>query len=379
MTQDHVIKSHTLHQSRLRRAADALNRADLDAMLLCPGADLFYLSGFAHTHGYERLLALVLRRDGSSRWIAPAMNLAQIQPHALPDQPVRGWGDAEGYLPALREALAGARGVAFDDEARAGFLLDLLHTAAPGARVHKASNVMRGLRLRKDAAELDSLRRAARTVDETIPVALSLCRPGRTEADIDRDLREALLRHSSQSTVGFTIIASGPNGALPHHETARRTIERGDVVILDFGTVEPDGYRSDITVTCSVGEPTDPEVRRVYRAVYDAQQAALRAARPGVRCEDVDRAARSVIEAAGYGEYFLHRTGHGLGLQGHEPPYLVGGNAGVLEEGMVFSIEPGIYLPGRFGVRLEVIATTTAGGVSLINAPSAAEMPVAGG
>jgi Xaa-Pro dipeptidase len=214
-------------------------------------------------------------------------------------------------------------------------------------------------------------------VDETIPQAIALCRPGRTEAEVEAELRRAMLARGPGQAVAFTIVASGPNGALPHHETAGRRIEQGDVVILDFGTREPGGYHSDITVTCAVGEPKDAEVRKVYDVVWRAQRAAIEAVRPGVACEEVDRAARSVIEAAGYGQHFLHRTGHGLGLQVHEPPYMVGGNKELLEEGMVFSIEPGVYLPGRFGVRLEIIASVARDGVSLINAPSSPELPIA--
>lgn len=360
---------------RLRRAAAAMNAAGVDALVLCPGADLLYFSGFEHGHAGERLLALVLRPDGSSRWIVPAMNVPQVEAHALPGQSIRAWTDHEWFQSALREAVGSARRVAFDDEARAGFLLDVL-ALAPAPQVTRASVVTRGLRIRKDAAELAALRAAARTVDETIPEAISFCRPGRRESDVDADLRAALLRRSPASTVAFTIIASGPNAALPHHETAGRTIERGDVVIVDFGTRRA-GYLSDITITCAAGEPADPDVRKVYRIVWEAQQAALRAVRPGIACDDIDSAARSVIDHAGYGEYFIHRTGHGLGVQGHEPPYLVAGNNEALEEGMVFSIEPGIYLPGRFGVRLEVIACVGARGASLLNVPSAPELPVA--
>lgn len=375
---------------RLRRATEAMQRVGVDALLLAPGADLFYLTGFEHGHAAERLLALVLRRDGSARWISPAMNVPQVEERALPGQSVQGWTDSEGYLPALREAMADAQTIAFDDEARAAFLLDLIGVAR-GARVMRAGEVLRGLRLRKDADELAALRRAARQVDETIPQAIALCQAGRTEEQIDRELRAALLRRDSASAVAFTIIAGGPNSALPHHETGRRTLRAGDAVILDFGTRQavqipgkggPDmsrlyGYLSDITLTCGVGEPADPEMREVYRVVWEAQQAAIRAVRPGATCEQIDRAARSVIEAAGYGPNFLHRTGHGLGLQGHEPPFLKAGNSEVLEEGMVFSIEPGIYLPGRFGVRLEIIVGVTSDGVTPINAPSVSELPVA--
>jgi Xaa-Pro aminopeptidase len=196
---------------------------------------------------------------------------------------------------------------------------------------------------------------------------------------VEADLRRALRERAPDQSVAFTIIASGPNAALPHHETAGRVLERGDVVILDFGTREPGGYHSDITVTCAVGQPADAEVHKVYRTVWQAQRAAIEAVRPGVPCESIDQAARGVIEAAGYGVHFLHRTGHGLGLQVHEPPYMVSRNKEMLEEGMVFSIEPGIYLPGRFGVRLEIIASVSDSGVSLLNAPSAAELPIAGG
>lgn len=377
-------------RERLQQATLAMQTAGVDALVLTPGADLFYLTTFEHEHAAERLLALVLRRDGSARWIAPAMNVPQVEERAQAGQSVQGWTDEEGYLPSLRQALANAESIAFDDEARAAFLLDVL-AAAPRAHLLRASEILRGLRLRKDADEVAALRQAARQVDQTIPEAIALCRPGRTEDEVDRELRAALLRRDATGTVAFTIIASGPNAALPHHETSRRKIAAGDVVILDFGTRRtvpiptrrgPQmsrlyGYLSDITVTCCVGEPADPEVRKVYRVVWEAQQAAIGAVRPGATCGQIDRAARSVVEAAGYGPRFMHRTGHGLGLQGHEPPYLKAGNPEVVEEGMVFSIEPGIYLPGRFGVRLEVIVSLSSAGVDPINAPSAPDLPIA--
>jgi Xaa-Pro dipeptidase len=365
----------TLYLDRLARVARELQGAGVDALLLTPGASMFYLSGFEHGHAAERLLALVIKKDGSVSWIIPTMNVEQVKASPLGDRPIRAWGDGEGYLPPLREIIGAAKSIAFDDDARAAFLLDIA-SVAPFAKLSKASSVMRALRARKDSAELDRLRAAGKIVDETIARAVSLCRAGVRECDLEAELRAALMARSPESAVAFTIVASGPNGALPHHETARRILQKGDVVILDFGVREPGGYHSDITVTCAVGEPADPEVRKVYQTVWEAQQAAIKAVRPGAKCEDVDRAARGVIEAAGYGPYFLHRTGHGLGLQVHEPPFMVGGNTEVLEEGMVFSIEPGIYLPGRFGVRLEIIASVSATGVSLINEVSAAEIPL---
>lgn len=376
-------------QERFQKTVEAMKSAGADLLLLTPGADLFYLTGFEHGHAYERLLALAVRADGSAAWIAPAMNVPQVEEHATAGQVVRGWTDAEWYLPALHDVVQGAKTIAFDDEARSGFLMDLM-TLAPQARIIGAGQILRRLRIRKDADEIAALRRVARQVDETIPQAVDLCRPGRTEGEIDRDLRAAMLSRDPQSSIAFTIIASGENSALPHHETAERRLRKWDVVIVDFGTrgsvpvtgkSRPGrsrmyGYQSDITITVSVGEPADPEASKVYQVVYEAQQAAIRAVRPGVACAAVDRAARSVIESAGYGAYFIHRTGHGLGLSGHEPPYLKEGNDERLEEGMVFSIEPGIYLPGRFGVRLEVIVAAGATGAIAINAPSSPELLV---
>jgi Xaa-Pro aminopeptidase len=361
-----------IHVNRLARVAEALDRADIDLMLLGPEADTFYLTGFEHGHAAERLLAFIVRRDGSAAWISPSMNVAQIQKHASPNAPIYAWTDAETYLPALREVIGDARAVAFDDEARAAFLLDLLEVA-PGIRPVKAGAFMRRLRVRKDADELRALRHAATQVDQAIAEAVNLCRATRRESEVDQELRRLL---GGDEQVAFTIVAAGKNSALPHHETGPDTLEPGDIVILDFGT-RYRHYHSDITVTCSVGEPADPEARQVYRIVWEAQQKALEAIRPGVPCEAIDRAAREHIAAAGYGDFFLHRTGHGLGLQVHEPPYLVAGNTEPLEEGMVFSVEPGIYLPGRFGVRLEVITAVGSTGAELINAPSAPELPIA--
>lgn len=358
----------------LLRAAAALRGASVDALLVTPGADLFYLTGFEHSHAGERLLAFLLRADGSAEWIVPAMNVRQVE-EVNPPGLVRGWTDAESHLPALREVLAGVESLAFDDEARAAFLLDA-RECAPALRVSRASGVLRPLRARKSAPELEAMRAAARTVDDTIPEAIALCRPGRAEREVEEGLRAALRRRSPESAVAFSIVASGPNSALPHHETGDRVLAVGDVVVLDFGT-RRHGYHSDITVTCAVGEPADSEVRRVYRTVWEAQQRALEAVRPGIACEAVDCAAREQIEAAGYGPYFLHRTGHGLGLQVHEHPYMVAGNAEPLDVGMVFSVEPGIYLPGRFGVRLEIITAVGAQGAEPLNAPSAPDLPLA--
>jgi Xaa-Pro aminopeptidase len=220
------------------------------------------------------------------------------------------------------------------------------------------------LRALKDADELERLAAAGAAADATLEELVKTPFAGRRETEIAADLNR-LLREHGHSQVDFTVVGSGPNGANPHHEMGERTIEQGDMVVLDFGGLK-DGYGSDTTRTVHVGEPTDEE-REVYEVVRRAQQAGFEAVRPGATCQDVDRACRNVISDAGYGDYFIHRTGHGIGLTTHEPPYMVEGDTHPVEPGMCFSIEPGIYLPGRFGVRIEDIVTATEDGGRRLN------------
>jgi D-alanyl-D-alanine dipeptidase len=221
------------------------------------------------------------------------------------------------------------------------------------------------LRAVKDAAELELLAAAGAAADATFEEIRKVPFGGRRQSEVAADLAE-LLRRFGHSQVDFTIVASGPNGANPHHEAGDRVIEQGDMVVLDFGGLLH-GYGSDTSRTVHVGEP-DAEQRRVHDIVREAQEAGFRAVRPGVACQDVDRAARAVITEAGYGEYFIHRTGHGIGVTTHEPPYMIEGEERPLVPGMCFSVEPGVYLPGRFGVRIEDIVTVTEdGGLRLNN------------
>ncbi len=220
------------------------------------------------------------------------------------------------------------------------------------------------LRAVKDASELELLAAAGAAADAAFEEIRKVPFGGRRESEVAADLA-GLLRGFGHSQVDFTIVASGPNGANPHHEAGDRVIERGDMVVLDFGGLR-DGYGSDTSRTVHVGEPTDEE-RRVHDLVREAQEAGFRAVRPGVACQEVDRAARAVIDAAGYGEYFIHRTGHGIGVTTHEPPYMIEGEEQPLVPGMCFSVEPGVYLPGRFGVRIEDIVTVTEDGGRRLN------------
>jgi Xaa-Pro aminopeptidase len=218
--------------------------------------------------------------------------------------------------------------------------------------------------MRKDAAEIDALRRAAHATDRVVDRLRRVRFAGRTEAELSRLVAEMTIEEGHQEA-SFAIVASGPNGASPHHEAGDRVIEIGDSVVIDFGGTV-DGYGSDTTRNFAVGEPT-ADYRRAFAVLQEAQAAAVAAVRPGTSAQDVDRAARRVIQEAGYGDYFIHRTGHGIGLDAHEHPYIVEGNQLALEQGMTFSIEPGIYLPGRFGMRIEDIVAVTKNGVERLN------------
>ena len=343
---------------RRRRASEALRERGVAALLLAPGSDLAYLTGY-RILGSERITCLVLAADGATTLVVP--DLESPRAHQIaPDLPQRTWEEtADPY--ALVASLVPARGeVAVSDQMWALFTLGL--QKALGARSFSlASTITRELRMRKDTSELEALRAVSAAADRAYKRMQGHEFAGRPEHEVAADLA-ALLKDEGTEEVAFTIVASGPNGASPHHSTGERRIEKGDAIVLDFGGTR-DWYCSDITRTVSVGRPAD-EVRKVHDAVRRSQEAGYAAAKTGATAESVDAASRTVIADAGYGKYFIHRTGHGIGLDGHEHPYLVAGNTERLEPGMAFSIEPGIYLPGRFGVRIEDIAIIGADGRS---------------
>jgi len=242
-----------------------------------------------------------------------------------------------------------------------------LQRAMPESRYQSLTTALPMLRAVKGPDELARLVSAAESADACLPKIRQVRFAGRKESEVSHDLADLLIANG-HSQVDFTIVASGPNGANPHHLASERVIQNGDMVVLDYGGLM-DGYGSDTTRTVHVGEPTDEE-REVHETVLRAQQAAFEAVRPGVACEEIDRAGRKVIADAGYGEYFIHRIGHGIGMTTHEPPYMVEGEKRPIVPGMAFSIEPGIYLPGRFGVRIEdIVVATETGGQRLNNTP----------
>jgi Xaa-Pro aminopeptidase len=350
---------------RLRRAQKATADAGIDALLLSPGADLRYLTGYDAVP-LERLTCLVLPARTDPVLVVPELErpAALAAPVGALGLDVVPWTETEDPYRLVASLLPGARSVAVDNTMWAEKVLRL-RAAMPGVEQRLAGEVLGELRMRKDDEEIAALRAAGAAIDRVHAQVPGLLRAGRTERAVGSDIAAAVLA-AGHVRVDFVIVASGPNGASPHHELSDRVIEAGDPVVVDIGGTTAAGYRSDSTRTYVVGESP-----RDFLAYYDvlqrAQAAAVEHVRPGVTCASVDATARTIITDAGYGEYFVHRTGHGIGLETHEQPYVVAGNDLALEPGMAFSVEPGIYLPGRHGARIEDIVVCTPDGVERLN------------
>ena len=366
---------------RLVAARRETSAAGLDALLVGVGADLRYLTGY-DALPLERLTMLVLPAAAGTPMtlvcprleVTPARTCAAATTGAVE---VATWEETEDPMSLVAERLAAAVGrgagevdaVAVSDGLRAAFVLGL-QRVLPGARFSLASAVLRRLRMRKDPDEVALLRLAAHAADRVVAAIAAGPLVGRTEADVAREVRERLLAEGHDATE-FSIVASGPNSASPHHDPGARRIAAGEPIVIDIGGTLG-GYGSDITRTVWVtggdaAKGPDADFRRLYGVLQAAQREASAAVRPGVPCERIDAVARGVIEAAGFGPNFFHRTGHGIGLEGHEEPYLVAGAGEVLDAGMAFSVEPGIYLEGRYGARIEDIVVCGESGPIVLN------------
>ncbi|MFE5186236.1 aminopeptidase P family protein [Streptomyces sp. NPDC056628] len=352
------------YRARMERAVGAASGAGLAGLLVAPGPDMVWLTGYSPPADTERLTLLVLTADHGPVLVVPALEAPDAaKATGAPALTLRDWTDGQDPYAATAALLDASGRFGISDNAWAMHLL-ALQRALLGTSYASLTDALPMLRAVKDAAELELLAAAAAAADAAFEEIRKVPFGGRRESEVAADLA-GLLRRFGHSQVDFTIVASGPNGADPHHEAGDRRIERGDMVVLDFGGLK-DGYGSDTSRTVHVGPPTDEE-RRVHDLVRAAQEAGYRAVRPGAACQDVDRAARAVIEEAGYGDRFIHRTGHGIGVTTHEPPYMIEGEERPLVPGMCFSVEPGVYLPGRFGVRIEDIVTVTEDGARRLN------------
>ena len=350
---------------RMDRAVRQAEAAGLNGVLVAPGPDLVYFTGYTPVAITERVTLLALQAGRPPAMIMPILERpdAEVAPSAGSIELIDWTDGADDPFAKFAPVLDPAGTYAISDSAWALQLLGL-QSALPDTRYVSMTGSLPMLRAIKGPDEVARLASAGAAADQCYEALLGVRFAGRTENEVAADLAGLLMDHG-HSQVDFTVVGSGPNGANPHHEAGDRTIEEGDMIVLDFGGLK-DGYGSDTSRTIHVGEPTDEE-REVHEIVRRAQQAGYEAVRPGVACQEIDRACRRVITEAGYGEQFLHRTGHGIGLTTHEPPYMVEGETQALEPGMCFSIEPGIYLAGRFGVRIEDIVTVTEDGGRRLN------------
>jgi len=356
------------YQARHSKLARILYNSGLDALVLNPGPSLIYLTGL-HFHLMERPVVTFFTPHNPPAIVLPELEAGKTTQLDFPIQVFPYGEDPDTWLPAFRQA---ARAVDLDhhqvgvEPGRLRFLeLRFLEAAAEGARFISAEETLAALRMQKDENELAAMRKAAQIAQQGLQAALASFKMGMTERDLAGELTIQLLRAGSDSELAFTpIVSGGPNSANPHATPTERPLQAGDLLVIDWGATYS-GYLSDITRTFAIGE-VEPELAQIARIVMDANQAGRAAVRPGALAEDVDHAARAVIEKAGYGQYFIHRTGHGLGMEGHEPPYMRAGNTLKLAAGMTFTVEPGIYIPERGGVRVEDDVAVTESGVETL-------------
>lgn len=355
--------------SRIRRAQKSLADHGVDGLIVSPGPDLRYLSGYAAT-ALERLTALVLPADADPLLVVPELEEAEASrsPAGAAGIAIRTHAETDDAHRLAVSALGSARQIAVDDHMWAARLF-ALQAAADGASFRAAGAVLAELRMRKAPDEVAALREAAQAIDRVHDRMDELLVIGATEQQAAAAISEAITA-AGHEQVDFVIVGSGPNGASPHHAASERTLQAGDVVVIDIGGTTPAGYCSDSTRTYVLGGEPPPAVTAFYDVLQRAQAAQCEHARPGVTAESVDAVGRGIIADAGFGENFFHRTGHGIGLETHEEPYIVTGSDRVLEPGMAFSIEPGIYLPGRYGARIEDIVVTTDNGLERLNLTS---------
>ena len=356
---------------RVLAARDLAAEAGIDLLVLTPGSDLRYLTGY-NAHAMERLTALAVPSRGEPFLVVPRLEAPMVSasPAAALGLELLAWDETDDPFALLARTAEGRLGsrpqrVAVGSRTWAEHALGV-QRALSGSALELASPVVDRLRMVKTAAEVEELALAGAAIDRVHARMGEFLKAGRTEAQVGADIAAAIVEEG-HTDAAFVIVGSGPNGASPHHDVSDRVIESGDVVVVDIGGPLPTGYFSDCTRTYAVGGEPAAAIRDAYAALQDAQERAVAAVRPGITAEQVDAAARARLTDAGLGERFLHRTGHGIGLDVHEDPYIVGGNALPLEPGMAFSVEPGVYLAGEWGARIEDIVVVTDDGCERLN------------
>ena len=353
----------SVYLDRLTRVRRAMAEQDVDTLVVSVGHDLPYLTGYT-AMPLERLTMLVVPRSEAATLLIPGLEAPRVE--GLPTVfELAPWGETQDPIAMAARLAAGSKRIAVGDQMWARFLVELL-PHVPGVEYTRAVDVVGPLRMVKDCAEIDALAAAGAAVDR---IAGELQRGeiplvGRTEAEVSAHLGRRIIEEGHEK-VNFAIVAAGDNAASPHHHAGQRVIGENEIVLCDFGGTM-NGYCSD-TTRCVVTGDIAADVAEAYEVLHEAQRVGVAAGEVGTPCEDVDRATRAVIDEAGYGEYFIHRTGHGIGMEEHEDPYIVEGNSRPLESGHAYSVEPGIYLPGKWGMRLEDIVVATDDGPRRLN------------
>jgi Xaa-Pro dipeptidase len=359
----------TRFEERIDKLRKLLEQTQYDAVIVASAANLFYFTG-VWIEAHERLLALVLRREGEPVLVAPDLHRGELGPVGLNTVY---WRDGDDAASLLADALASSEAVSVDEAWPSGHLLELIKHR-PATRWGGGAHLLGKLRQVKDEHELELIRESASVLNRVMTAFVPHIREGRSEAELLEELQRLWKLEGIRELSFDPTVATGANGANPHHTPGETVVRKGDLIIIDTGG-KLNNYCSDMTRTFSIGEPSD-EQRTVYELVKEAHLAGIRAVRPGVAFSEIDRVVRGIIEAGGYGEYFVHRTGHGLGIDVHEQPAIQDGNELAIEPGMVFSIEPGVYLPGKFGVRIEDIVIATEEGCESVNGSVSKQLTV---
>lgn len=351
----------SVYLQRMKKAQAILERNGWEGVIVSSPANFFYFTG-TWLDSHERLQAVVIPRTGSVSIVVHEMSQEEISP--LDGVQLVFWKDGEPAVEILAGLLPEQGIISIDNQWPSEKLIDLMSIRKQLSFI-KSTPVIGALRLKKDAMEIELLRKSGGIADRVMAAIISFVKPGMTEKEVAGELKR-LFQVEGVEQLSFTpIIGTGVNGAIPHHQSDETPLAEGDMVVIDMGGIK-DHYCSDMTRTIVIGEPSE-EMTKVYEVVRRAQDEAVKAIKPGVPMKFIDQVARSIISNAGYGECFTHRTGHGLGIEVHEEPYLTSNNEQLLEEGMVVSVEPGIYLSGKFGVRIEDIVVVTANGAERFN------------
>lgn len=353
-----------MRQKYFDKLVNILKDRKLDALLIAPSEEMEFIMGH-NTHLCERFQGLIIKSDGTYFYICNLLTVDEVQAVLGPDIKVYGWFDGDNFIDTVQKAFQEngliGKTIGVNSTERAFIILQIME--AVNVKFVNGKPLLEEMRMIKDAEELDNLRMAARITDESYEELLQFIKPGIKEADIAKKMNEIFKAKGADE--GFTMVCSGPNSSYPHYNDDQRVIQEKDVIVLDWGCKYND-MCADMSRTVFVGDITDEE-RKIYEIVLQSQEAGEKAAVNGAYIPDVDKAAREVIEKAGYGKYFFTRLGHGIGYSVHESPDIKASNQRYLEKGMVFSVEPGIYIAGKVGMRIEDIVAVTENGNEILN------------